>query len=223
MASAKQRAAARRNIKKAQAALRRKKRGGARKATKRRRRRAVAKKSNPPRRRRKTVAARKRAPARRRRRSSSRRRRNPGGGTIVRQFTQGAQDALGVVAGKALARMIPTVVPQLPKAGVVGLGVQAATAVLVGFGASKFLGREVGRMVLAGGLSAPLETAVVAFRVPFLGTALDPVASTAAVAAASMGAYVPRRVGSGRPLAAYVNPNGGLGSMLPHVQLDSFR
>jgi len=139
-------------------------------------------------------------------------------------FTQGAKDALGIVAGKALARIIPTMLPQLPKAGPLGLAVQAATAVAVGFAASKVAGREVARMVLAGGLTAPLETALVAYRVPVLGPALDPVASTAAVAAASMGSYVGRRrVTSGRPLSAYVNANNGLGSYMAPWQMQASR
>lgn len=125
----------------------------------------------------------------------------------------GIGDAAGVVAGKALARMVPTMVPQLPKTGPLGLAVQAATAVLVGWAASDVLRlpRDVARSLLAGGLSAPLETAAVAYRIPILGPALDPVAQVAAIANATgggVGSYANQLAASARRLAAYANQNG---------------
>lgn len=207
MASAKQRAAAMRNLKKARAALNRKRGGTKRRRSsskKRRRNRPVAK-SNPTRRRRRTVAAkRRRAPSRRRR--SSTRRRNP---AVLNMLKQGLGDAAGVVAGKALARMLPTMIPQLPKVGPVGLAVQAAGAVLIGFAADALkLPRDFARALLAGGLSAPLETAAVAYRVPILGPALDPVAQTAAVIAASGG--VSGYANTRRRLTGYAKPVPGV-------------
>lgn len=135
---------------------------------------------------------------------------------------QGIGDAAGVVAGKALARIVPTVVPQLPKAGPLGLAVQAATAVLVGWAAADVLKlpRDVARSLLAGGLSAPLETAAVAYRIPVLGPALDPVQQAAAVAAVSgVGSYAnPNGLGRRRiaGVGAYANPGlAGFPNMQP--------
>lgn len=132
-------------------------------------------------------------PGRRRRR----RRRNPGMPTIVRQLTGGLKDAAAIVGGEAVARIIPTVA-KLPKEGAIGLGVQAASAVAAGYVAHKALGRDVARMVLAGGLSAPLKTALVAANIPFLSPALSPKTQ-----AQNLGAY--------KGLRAYVQPTNGVG------------
>lgn len=176
-------------------------------SSRKRRRSAPAAATTTRKRRKSTVARRKRrAPARRARRRSTRRR-NP---ALMSQLRTGLKDAAAIVVGKAGARIIPTLIPGVPRTGPVGLLVQAASAVGLGYLADRFVGRDLGRQILAGALSAPIETAVVAYRVPLLGPALDPTSSAALVAAAGssgMAAYVrpralPRRAGVG----AYVNP-----------------
>jgi hypothetical protein len=150
--------------------------------------------------------AKKRAPARRTRRRSTRRR-NPG---VVGQLRTGIKDAAGVVVGKAGARILPTLVPGIPKTGPMGLAVQAAAALALGFVADQVASRDTARMVLAGALSAPLETAAVAYNVPLLGRALDPVASAAQVAAVNGSVGSLRRLSGARRMGAYVTP--GLGA-----------
>lgn len=117
------------------------------------------------------------------------RRNPPKGGDIVATLTQGALDAGGILVGKAATRSIPQLLT-LPQTGNTGLAVQAATAVAVGWAADRFVGPDVGRMILAGGLSAPMESLVVRFNVPWLSTALT---------------------GSGGTVGRYVTPRGGNG------------
>ena len=132
--------------------------------------------------------------------------------SIMKQTVQGVQDAAWVVGGKAVARALPTMF-NLPKEGAVGLGVQLGTAIAAGWLAHTFTGRDAGRFALAGGLSAPLETAIVAYRVPFLAPALSPATAAAQVGAyrwPSMSGYVLPR---SQPVqmegfGAYVAPNG---------------
>jgi len=147
--------------------------------------------------------SRKRAPARKRRRNMhtaavanpKRRRRNPprrGKFTvrkITRDLTQGAMDAAFILVGKAGARTIPAFLPNLPKEGNMGLAVQALTAVLLGVAADMVLKPAQAKMILAGGLTAPVETLVVSFNVPFLAPALAPVTANQQLSA-YMGAYV---------------------------------
>jgi len=148
-----------------------------RKAT---RRKVVATKRNPVRR--KTTVKRRatrRKPARRkktvRRRSTSRRvRRNP-----PRKFTvqnvlgevqQGAIDAAGVVVGKAATRIVANFVP-IPKEGaIMNFVVQAGSAIVVGMAARMVVGRDMARMVIAGGFAAPIEG--FAKGIPFIGPML---------------------------------------------------
>lgn len=151
---------------------------------------------------------------RRRRRSSPRKRRsarrNPpvprlSVRSLTRQAVQGLQDAAWIVGGKAVSRALPTMF-NLPKEGAVGLGVQLGVALLAGWATHSFAGRDAGRFVLAGGLTAPIETAIVAYRVPFLAPALSPSTAAAQVGAyrwPGMGAYVRQPVQM-EGLGAYV-------------------
>lgn len=139
-------------------------------------------------------------PRRRRRRTTTRR--NP---RVVNQLTEGVRNAAGVLVGKAAARTIPSIVG-LPKQGMLGLGIQAAVAVVAGGAADRFLGREWGKMVLAGALTAPLETLVVAYNVPFLSAALSPVTASAEVGQ-YVGSYVtPRVLPAPSGMGSYVTP-----------------
>ena len=150
------------------------------------------------------AATRRRAPAARRRAPA--RRRNPRRRGIVEQLTGGVQDAVGIVLGKAAARALPSMVG-MQKAGNTGLLTQAIAALAAGMAADRFLGVRTGRLVLAGGLTAPLESFVVGAGIPWISGALQPT---------GMGAYVtphaiaaaPTRVGMG----SYVQPSNGLGS-----------
>lgn len=137
--------------------------------------RTVQPKRNPPRRRR-PAASRRRAPARR-----APARRNPPArrpADLVGAFVDGSIEAAQILAGKAAARSLPDLL-RLPKQGNIGLAVQAGTALALGWATGMFASDATARAVLAGGLTAPLETLVVAYRVPWLSTALSPVTATA--------------------------------------------
>lgn len=99
-------------------------------------------------------------------------RRNPPKSDLLDSLTAGVMGAGGVLVGKAAARSLPQLLT-LPQAGNVGLAVQAATAVVVGWLADRFVGRDVGSMVLAGGLSAPMESLVIRLNIPWLSPALS--------------------------------------------------
>lgn len=145
----------------------------------------------------------------RRSRSRSRRsyRRNPVTGDLLGMFTGGVTEAGQVLIGKAAARSIPDLA-NLPKQGNVGLAIQAAVALGVGWLADRFVSEDAARAILAGGLTAPMETLVVAYNVPFLASALSPTTAQAEVGAyvrrsgGRMGAYVPRR-----GVSSYVPPS----------------
>lgn len=105
---------------------------------------------------------------------------------MTKSLMDGTMDAVLVLTGKAATRTIP-IVANLPKEGNVGLAVQALTAVVVGLVAGRvgIFNPTQARMLLAGGLTGPLETLIVANNIPFLGPALSPVEGEA-----QMGAYV---------------------------------
>ena len=141
--------------------------------------------------------------------------RNParrGGADILDTFARGAMGAGGVLVGKAAVRSLPQLL-SLPQAGNTGLAVQAATAVAVGWIADRFIGPDVAEMMLAGGLSAPMESLIIRMQVPWLSTAL---ASTGTVAG-----YVPGRssgnatrvgLNYGGRVAGYVAPPKSAGA-----------
>lgn len=118
--------------------------------------------------------AKRKAPTRRR----SYRRNPPRRGDILDTFINGAMGAGGVLVGKAAVRSLPQLL-SLPQAGNTGLAVQAATAVAAGWVADRFIGPDVASYILAGGLSAPMESLIIRLNVPWLSTAL---ASSGAVA-----------------------------------------
>lgn len=146
---------------------------GAKKMAKRRstRRRASARRRvvhrNPPKR--KRAYHRRRAVSKRR---SFRRSARKMSRALVPMVTQGFKDAAGVVVGKAAARAIPQMVG-LAQAGYVGMAIQAVAAVAAGWAANRFIGANFGRMVLAGGLSAPLESLVKSLNIPIISAGLS--------------------------------------------------
>jgi len=115
---------------------------------------------------------------------------------LVGMLMDGTVNAGQVLVGKAAARSVPDLMG-LPKEGNVGLAIQAAVAVGVGFFADMFLSRQAAAAILAGGLTAPLETFLVAQDVPWIGEALSPVTAAAEVGAYTMGRY-PARVNNNR-------------------------
>jgi hypothetical protein len=164
------------------------------KGGRKRTRRKATTRRNPGR----SVAVRKNAPARKRRSPAKVARRRPARRNppkrrldILGSLMGGGIEAVQILVGKAAARSIPDLI-RAPKEGNVGLAVQAATALVVGWGASMFLSPNAARAMLAGGLTAPIETLVVAYNVPWLSNALAPV-----TAANNVGAYARGRIGNG--------------------------
>lgn len=138
---------------------------------------------NPPKRKTATTTRRRRTTAKR---AAPRRRvyrRNAKKLDVLGMLKDGVMDAAGIIAGEVGARTLPTLL-KLPKQGAVGLGVQALSAVALGYGADRFVNKDVGRMVLAGALAAPMKTFIVSKNVPFLAPALSPAAQSA-----ELGAY----------------------------------
>lgn len=164
------------------------------------RKRAVASRAAPRKRRRATSSravvtrSRSRARARPRPRARSRKtyRRNPPRKMSIRgvlkSVQEGAMDAALILTGKAATRSIP-LMANLPKEGNIGLAVQGLTALVVSLAAQRVLKPAQARMVLAGGLTAPLETLIVSYNVPFLAPALRPVEGDAQLSA-YLGGYV---------------------------------
>lgn len=178
---------------------------GGSKMAKRKRRRTTSR-----RRRRSTVARRtRRNPSIRHRRRSSRRRfrRNPpmSGRGLVKVATQGIKDAALILVGKAATRAVSSMVPFGANVGIVGAGKQVLVSLAVGYAAHKALGADAARMVVAGGIAAPLETLVKGLNIPILSANLGD-ATGAAGSALAIGNQYPYPVGDGMaayPLSAY--------------------
>lgn len=172
------------------------------------------------------VATKKRAKSKKKgRRRTARARRNPpsfgrmltSGRGIVGQVMQGAQDAAAVVAGKAVTNVIARMVPVTSTAP--ALAVRTAIAVAAGIAARAFLGADVGRMVLAGGLTVPIETVVRSANVPMITGALSSDEDITRLLRAGMGAYPlsgheHRRVSPGSGVGSYPLGDGSTQSMM---------
>lgn len=129
---------------------------------------------------------------------------------ITRTLMDGAMDSALVLTGKAATRAIPLMV-NLPKEGNLGLAIQGATAVVVSMLAQNFLKPQQARMILAGGLTAPLETLIVSYNIPFLAPALQPVEADAQLSA-YLGGYVtppPPAATNGEGVGGYVDDGMG--------------
>lgn len=90
---------------------------------------------------------------------------------LVPMVTQGVKDAAGITVGIVATKVVSNLLP-LPKTGAMGYGTQAVAAIAAGYAANRFLGANVGRMVLAGGLSVPLIAIVRSLNVPVVSSAL---------------------------------------------------
>lgn len=174
-----------------------------RKTTRRNPGRTVAKRNAPRKRRASSTVARRRRPARR----------NPPKRKvdIVGSLVDGSVEAVQILIGKAAVRSVPDLVGA-PKQGNIGLAVQAATALVVGYVGGMFLSENAARAMMAGGLTAPLETLIVSYNVPWLGAALSPVSTMNGVAAYAsrpqLSGYVKRRpapIVAARGMAGYVS------------------
>ena len=140
--------------------------------------------------------------------------RAPGIGDAFVMLRDGGLAAVQVLAGKAGVRSLPQVL-NLPKEGNVGLGVQIATALALGYVSTMFFSRGASAAIMAGGLSAPIETLIVAYDVPWFGEALAPTSTQAAVnnLSAGTGRY-PRPVGTG--VSRYPKPAVALAGYPSH-------
>lgn len=106
----------------------------------------------------------------------------------------GAVGALTLTAGKVVTRAVPKFL-NLDRSSNVGLGVELATAVVAGFLTDLVAGPSWGAWMLAGGLTAPLEDAIIRYQVPFVTEYLTPGAGT-------VGVYAPRPFGGVRAMLA---------------------
>lgn len=109
------------------------------------------------------------------RRSSSRRtyRRNPTRPDVVKMVTNGSVTAVQVITGKAATRAVPDLL-NLPRTGNAGLAIQVATALALGYVSDMFFSKTTSAAILAGGLTAPIETLIRAADVPYLSEYLGP-------------------------------------------------
>ena len=102
-------------------------------------------------------------------------RRNPNLKKMAGGFTgmlmQGGIDTIQVTLGKVAARTVPTLA-KIPTAGPMGLVVQGVVAVLIGFVGHNFINRNAGKMMLAGALSAPVESIIKQANIPFISSGL---------------------------------------------------
>lgn len=71
----------------------------------------------------------------------------------------GAVGAVETEAGKIAARLVPQAL-KLPGTGNAALAIQALVGVAIGWAATEFMSPEMGKMLLIGGLQAPLETVI---------------------------------------------------------------
>lgn len=153
-----------------------------------------------------TTTRKRRTPTRKavtRRRSPAARRtyrRNPARPDVVKMLTRGGLTATQVLLGKAATRAVPDMM-NLPKAGNAGLAVQVATALALGYVGEMFFSKTTAAAILAGGLTAPVETLLVTADIPFVSQYLAPGA-----AASSVAGYVQRS-----PISGYVPAGPGIG------------
>ena len=79
-------------------------------------------------------------------------------------------DAGGVVVGKAATRMVANFIPLDKSNMIMNFAVQAGSAIVVSMVAKQFVSPNMAKMVLAGGLAAPVESFLKG--IPVIGPAL---------------------------------------------------
>jgi len=156
------------------------------------------------------------------RKKSRRHRRNPPRG-IMRGFGgfpnlifNGLIDGTEVLAGRYGAKTVPHMIGY--NTGIIGILVELASAVGVGWVGDRFISKNAGKMFLAGGFSAVAESLIVTFNVPILSQLTMPVpvaagaiaapAPTAALPAPGVSAYpmlslYPQSLGDGEEEEMY--------------------
>lgn len=148
---------------------------------------------------RRKAVARRRTSAPRRQVTRRAYRRNPARPDVVKMLTRGTLTATQVLVGKAATRAVPDLM-NLPKAGNAGLAVQVATALALGYVSEMFFSKTTAAAILAGGLTAPVETLIQAANIPYLSGYLSPGADAAAiqgyVQSPGLAGYVPPVPGS---------------------------
>jgi hypothetical protein len=114
----------------------------------------------------------------------------------------GVIDAGEVLVGKVVVRTVPGLIG-FGSSDTIGLAIQALTAIVAGGVAHTFVNHNAGKMVLAGGLAAPLETLIKSLNIPLISSALGE--DTVEVVQDGMGGYVQIPQGMG----SYVQPGVG--------------
>ncbi len=112
---------------------------------------------------------------------------------------QGAIDATGVTVGKVGARFVAGFIPAFGEGVMMNLLKQAVAALGVGFLAGQVVPRDFGRFVMAGALSAPVET----------GLAMIPVVGDLISGNAELGEAMGYGLPMGQP--SYGLPMGDMG------------
>lgn len=229
--AAQRRAAAKARAAKKKKATARKRAAKKAAATRKRRSTASRRRKNParrkPSRRRSTVARRR---TRRRRRNPAKKRRKATNKTYrTRKYTKATQtysrnppftlknmgkilqrgviDATGVTAGKVGARFVAGFIPSFGEGIMMNLAKQAVAALGVGFLAGQIVPRDYGRFIMAGALSAPVET----------GLAMVPVVGDLISGNAELGEAMGYGLPMGQP--SYGLPMGHAGE---YVQPDAY-
>jgi hypothetical protein len=97
----------------------------------------------------------------------------------------GVIDAGEVLVGKVVVRTVPGLIG-FGSSDTIGLAIQALTAIVAGGVAHTFVNHNAGKMILAGGLAAPLETLIKSLNIPMISSALG----EETVEIEGMGSYV---------------------------------
>ena len=119
------------------------------------------------------MARRKRKATTHHKRHHARRRvhRNPPGRAIVGMVKEATIDAVGIVAGTAVSRMIPNAAKLSPD-GAVGIISRLVSGGLVSYLVSRYASRTFGTAMLAGTIAGEISLQVRKANVPMLATAL---------------------------------------------------
>jgi hypothetical protein len=113
---------------------------------------------------------------RRRRRTAvvhrrTRRRRNPSflGGSLLPPINRIGAGAAGAIVSGIVPGYVAKFAPQIPRTGPAGMAVRAATGVLLGKVAQKFMGRQFGEDFALGALIAVADEAFGVYAAPYMG------------------------------------------------------
>jgi len=106
---------------------------------------------------------------------------------IMNGFVDGGEVLVGRYGTKTLTHLGAGVFPSL-SGGLIGAIVELASAIAVGFAGDKFISKNAGKMLLAGGFSAVAETLIVTYNIPILSQLTMPVPVATGSIAAPVGA-----------------------------------